>query len=204
MTDPTTARPFGFSAFQVQRVCHYAPMQRIFGILLPLNECLPLGEITTPLRAAMFLAQLAHESAEFRYFEEIADGNAYDIRVNARLALKLGNVKAGDGPRFKGRGPMQVTGRKNYTRVSVALGVDVVANPQLLADPKWGFKASAFCWRHALDTHGVEHDLNVFADAGDVEGCTKIINGGSNGLDFRIGYYKRAIEAFGLERLGVA
>jgi len=189
-----------FTVLQVQRVCHYAPMTRILSILLPLNECLPAGEIGTALRASMFIAQLSHESCEFRYLEEIADGNGYDIRVNPRLAAKLGNTQPGDGPRFKGRGPMQVTGRKNYARVSAALGVDFVANPQLIADPKWGFKAAAFCWRHALDSHGVEHDLNTFADQGDVEGCTQVINGGSNGLDFRIAYYHRAIEALGIDK----
>jgi len=179
-----------FTAFQVQRVCHYAPATRIFQMLLPLNDCLPLGEVTTALRAAMFLAQLAHESAEFRYMEEIADGNAYDMRVNPRLAAKLGNTQPGDGPRFKGRGPLQITGRSGYAKLSTALGVDFVAQPQLLADPQWGFKAAAVFWR--------DHHCNVPADAGDVEGCTRIINGGTNGLDFRIGYYKRAVEALGV------
>ena len=185
-----------FTAFQVQRVCHYAPAARVFQMLPPLNDCLPRAEITSGLRGAMFLAQLAHESAEFRYLEEIADGHLYDIRVNPRLAQKLGNVQPGDGARFKGRGPIQVTGRANYAQMSAALGVDFIAHPELLAEPRYGFAAAAEFWR--------AHGCNAPADAGDVEACTKLINGGLNGIDFRVGYYKRAVEALGLERLGVA
>ena len=180
------------TALQVQRVCHYAPMTRIFQLLLPLNEALVAANATTPLRAALFLSQWAHETCEFRYLEEIADGNAYDLRVNPRLAAKLGNTQPGDGPRFKGRGPIQITGRAGYAKASAALGVDFVAQPQLLSDPKWGFKAAAVFWR--------DHGCNAPADTGDVEGCTRIINGGLTGLDFRIAYYHRAVEALGVEK----
>src|ERR1700730_16693489 len=110
------------TALQVQRVCHYAPMTRIFSILLPLNEALLAADAATPLRAAMFVSQWAHETCEFRYLEEIADGNGYDLRVNPRLAAKLGNTQPGDGPRFKGRGFPMLTGRANYARLSTDLG----------------------------------------------------------------------------------
>jgi predicted chitinase len=73
------------------------------------------ASITTPARAAAFLAQVAHESRELKHFEELADGSAYEG------ATRLGNTQKGDGPKFKGRGPIQLTGRKNYTLAGAAL-----------------------------------------------------------------------------------
>src|SRR6266850_5714492 len=69
-------------------------------------------DITSYLRETAFLAQLAHESAELRYMEEIASGAAYEGRAS------LGNTQPGDGKRFKGRGPIQLTGRANYAKFS--------------------------------------------------------------------------------------
>src|SRR5258705_6441209 len=121
-------------------------MTRIFELLLTLNEPLVAANATPPLRAALFLSQWAHETCEFRYLEEIADGNAYDLRVNPRLAAKLGNTQPGDGPRFKGRGFCMLTGRSNYSRLSSDLAVDFIANPQLVSTPKYAGLAGARFW----------------------------------------------------------
>ena len=91
--------------------------------------------------AAGLIAQLAHESGAFRYAEELADGRAYEGRTD------LGNTQPGDGPRFKGRGLIQLTGRANYAAYSKASGVDYVARPEKVAsDPfaaaKVGFAQS--------------------------------------------------------------
>src|SRR4051812_29099788 len=87
--------------------------------------------ITTPARARMFLAQLAHESQGLTAFEEHASGAAYEgNRV-------LGNTQPGDGVRFKGRGPIQLTGRWNYTHYGKLLGVDLASRPQLAAQPRY-------------------------------------------------------------------
>lgn len=83
--------------------------------------------MNTPQRQAAFISQVAEESDRFRTFEEYADGSEYEGRAD------LGNTQPGDGPRYKGCGAIQVTGRSNYTRMSKDLGVDFVNHPELAA-----------------------------------------------------------------------
>ena len=136
--------------------------------------------ITTKPRQAMFLAQLAHESGGLRYMEEIASGAAYEGRRD------LGNTQPGDGRRFKGRGPIQLTGRSNYAAASRALGIDLVNNPTRAADPDVGFRTAAWYWN--------TRNLNKYADSGDFKELTRRINGGYNGLADRQKYYARALD----------
>jgi putative chitinase len=97
----------------------------------------------------------------------------------------LGNTQPGDGCRFKGRGPMQLTGRWNYNACRRSIGADIVANPDLVAsDPRIGFKAAAWFWTFKK--------LNRDADAMNVNSATKKINGGDNGIADRIARYNRA------------
>src|SRR5207342_2210749 len=104
-----------------EKARHYLPY---------LNAAMAEAKINTPARKAAFLAQLAHESGELRYMEEIADGSAYEGRRD------LGNTHPGDGRRFKGRGPIQLTGRANYERFGELLGVDLVNDPDQAAKPE--------------------------------------------------------------------
>jgi putative chitinase len=134
--------------------------------------------ITTPGRAAMAVAQFAHESAGFTTTTEFASGAGYEGRRD------LGNVIPGDGRRFKGRGYIQITGRANYKAVSQAFGVDFLARPELLAAPRYAALASCWWW----DSHG----CNELADTGDVRAVTRRINGGENGLAERRAYFARA------------
>ena len=145
------------------------------------------ANITNTNRAAMFAAQLGHESVGLRYMEEIASGVAYNGRRD------LGNIYPGDGPRFRGRGPIQLTGRNNYrafTRWANANGhssIDFEANPFALAEPKWGFLAASYYWTVARP------QINSLADRRDLEGVTRAINGGLNGIADRRLRYNRAL-----------
>lgn len=134
--------------------------------------------ITSYLRETAFLAQLAHESGELRYMEEIASGAAYEGRKD------LGNTQPGDGKRYKGRGPIQLTGRANYTKYGQLLGLDLVNNPTVAATKEVGFRIAGQFWKL--------NGLNELADQQQFKAITKRINGGYNGLDDRIKYYDRA------------
>ena len=103
-----------------------------------LNKYMPEYGIDTPDKIAKFLAQIAHESGQLRYVEEIASGEAYEGRKD------LGNTQPGDGRRYKGRGLIQITGRKNYAAISAAFGVDFINNPYLLTEPDNAVRSA--CW----------------------------------------------------------
>ncbi len=145
----------------------------------PLNEAMYTYGITdTPIREAMFIAQVAHESGSFRYVKEIASGEAYEGRQD------LGNVERGDGVRFKGRGYIQVTGRANYKACGEALGLDLIKHPELLETTANACRSAAWFW--------YMKGLNDLADKGDFLGITKRINGGTNGYKERMAFFNRA------------
>ena len=129
------------------------------------------GILENSLRFIHFLAQLAHESGNFRYMEEIASGAAYEGRKD------LGNVNKGDGVRYKGRGPIQLTGRANYRRYGQQLGIDFENNPEIVAIPSVGLLVACKFWS--------ENGLNALADQDDVTTITRRINGGLNGFEDR-------------------
>lgn len=124
--------------------------------------------LTSGLRLAHIMAQLIHESGGFRYMEEIASGQAYEGRTN------LGNVEPGDGRLFKGRGPIQLTGRGNYRAYSRRLGIDFESHPEMVALPSIGLMVACTFW-------SIER-LNDLADADDLQAITRRINGGLNGI----------------------
>ena len=140
-------------------------------------------DINTPLRWAHYLAQIAHESAELRYSEEIASGKAYDT---GKLAARLGNTPQadGDGQKYKGRGLIQVTGRNNYEMYKQYCGYDVVKQPELLAKPVGAIRSSMWFWK--------SKGLNELADRDEFTAITKRINGGINGIEERRKYLARA------------
>lgn len=95
---------------------------------LILNQCFSDG-VTNKRQIAYVLATAEHESHFGRFMLELADGTAMEGRVD------LGNTQPGDGPRFKGRGFVQITGRRNYTDWSRKLGIDLVSRPEKAASP---------------------------------------------------------------------
>jgi len=143
--------------------------------------------ITTPPREAAFLGQLAHESGGLRYWEEIASGAAYEGRAD------LGNTRPGDGRRYKGRGPIQITGRSNYRAAGRALALDLENHPEQASQPDVGFLVSAWYWD--------SRQLNALADE-DTEDAyrriTRKINGCYTGWQDRLTYWHRARQALAM------
>jgi len=145
-----------------------------------LNDAMAEFHINTIKRQAAFIAQLAHESGEFRYVKELASGTAYEGRKD------LGNTHTGDGVKYKGRGLIQITGRSNYEQCGLALGVNLISTPQVLETPEYATRSAAWFWK----TRG----LNELADRGEFNKITRRINGGTNGAEDRLKYYERALK----------
>jgi putative chitinase len=165
--------------------------------LLPLNNAMSLYEIDTEERIAYFLAQIAHESNSFLTLEENLNYSEKGLRetfpthftgdefatyshqperiANRVYANRMGNgdESSGDGWEFRGRGPIQVTGRNLYRRIGGGIGVNIEADPDLVLDPTYGALASCYIWQAM--------GCNELADAGDFRGVTRKINGGLNG-----------------------
>lgn len=169
---------------QLKSIIPYITQSNLERFIEPLNETLEKYGINTPQRIAAFIAQLAHESGSFRYVRELADGKAYEGRKD------LGNTQPGDGPRYKGRGLIQITGRANYKALSDALGVDFVSNPELLEGPLYACLSAGWFWS--------TRRLNELADIGDFKMITKKINGGFNGYIERQQFYMRAKTTLGI------
>ncbi|MBS9405413.1 hypothetical protein KG088_17535 [Halomonas sp. TRM85114] len=173
---------------QLMQIMRHASHARLALFEKPLNEAMQRYDIATLQRVAAFIAQLAHESGEFRYMEEIWGPTKAQERYEpeSRLAQTLGNTHPGDGKRFKGRGPIQLTGRDNYRRYGELLGVDLIELPELAATPEIGFSTAGLFWQ--------KNGLNELADAGDLKAITKRINEGYNGLAERQHFYDLALQ----------
>lgn len=163
-----------------------------------LTDTLRRYDMATDLRAAHFAAQCCHETAGFRTTTEFASGEAYEGRED------LGNMKKGDGPRYKGRGLIQLTGRANYRDYGKALGLDLEEKPAIAAEPATSLLIACEFW--------TRNRLNTYADKDDVLSISKVINLGSttrrrrdgtlmmpNGLEDRRKYVILAKRALGLE-----
>src|SRR5439155_596696 len=172
--------------------------------------------ISSPDRAAAFLAQVAHESGEFRYLvENLNYSTARLIQVRPRrfptldaalpydhqpeklanfvYANRLGNGDAasGDGWRFRGRGLLQITGRDNYRAVGVALALPLETEPEQLETPAVAALAAAQFWQsHGLNEFADDHHDGT-ADA-NFDTISMRINGGRVGIDARRQYWQRA------------
>lgn len=149
----------------------------------PLTAAMQEFGINTPRRQAAFIAQIAHESGSLRYTLENADGSAYEGR------LDLGNTRAGDGRRYKGRGLLQLTGRANYLACAAGLGLSLIEHPELLEAPTGACRSAGWYWQR--------RNLNAHADRDAFAALTKAINGGYTHIDERCAAWRAAILALG-------
>lgn len=173
------------TAETLQKVYKEAPEERINKFIEPLNVAMGRYSINTPQRIRMFLAQIGHESARLRYVKEIASGEAYDT---GRKAANLGNTpeEDGDGQLYKGRGLIQITGRRNYLLCGLALDLPLLEHPELLETPMNAAMSAGWFWEN--------NNLNALCDAGYFKELTRRINGGVNGYADRYKLYQRAFD----------
>jgi len=178
-----------------------------------LNKILPDYDITTPQRVAAFLAQCAHESGGFtalhenlnykaeslcrvwpRYFNE-SNANDYAHQpekiANRAYAGRMGNgdEASGDGWSYCGRGLIQLTGKNNYQAFADSIQTDISQIPAYLQTFEGAIQSACWFWEN--------NNLNACADAGDIVKMTKIINGGTLGLDDRTARYNHALQVLG-------
>lgn len=144
-----------------------------------------------------FMAQAAHETGMFNDLEETGPAeyfNKYDPEFSPKTAAILGNTKKGDGFKFRGRGYMHLTGRENYERAGKALGLNLIAHPDLAADPAVAADIAVWYWKTRVQS-------NV-SDFTNVKSVTKYINPKLNGLDDReekYGYIDSLVNRFSID-----
>lgn len=166
----------------------------------PLKETFEKYQINTPKRQACFIGQCMHESGGFRLLRENLNYSARalmntwpsrfpdadvaeqyarqpDKIANKVYGGRMGNTEDGDGAKYIGRGLIQLTGKDNYRAFGDAIGEDLVANPQLVEEPRYAALSAGWFWN--------KRGLNALADAMDVTTLTKRINGGSIGINDR-------------------
>ena len=177
-----------------------------------LNQVCERYEINTALRTAGFLSQCGHESGGFRYTVENFNYSAarllmvfphyfnadsaknYEYKpekiANRVYANRMGNEDeaSGDGWQYRGRGLIQLTGKDSYAAFSMAADNNSLVEPDLLEQPELAAMSAGWYWS--------TRKINSLADAQDVLGMTKRINGGTNGLDDRQMRYSRLIEYY--------
>lgn len=151
-----------------------------------IEEAFIIAGLNTLWQRAYFIAQVGHESGGLLTLEEIWGPTAAQSRYDTKA--DLGNKRPGDGKKYRGRGPIQVTGLANYTRMTALIRElhpacpDFVEEPEKLKDPRWGMLAAAFFWKD-----------NKLANITDFTTLTRRINGGTNGIADRKLRLRRAL-----------
>ena len=179
-----------------------------------LDQLLDDYEINTPLRVAHFVAQCAHESGNFVFIKENLNYKAASLQkifskyfptaelaaqyankpekiANRIYANRMGNgpETSGDGYKYCGRGLIQLTGKDNYTFFAGSLNIPVEEASDYLATFEGAAQSACWFWE--------QNNLNRFADANDVKGLTRAINGGYIGLEDRIQHTEHALHVLG-------
>lgn len=176
-------------------VCPRCPSARVARIVSALNTAFAVSTVDTPARLAAFLAQAAHESGEFRHWIELWGPTPAQRRYEppSELAQRLGNTQPGDGFRYRGRGPFQLTGRANYRAAGERLGFPLEADPDLVAEVPVGCLTAVDFW----DTRALSPLADLETRAA-FRVLTRRLNGGANGLPQREAYHETARRALGL------
>ena len=182
---------------------------QVAGVFVPvLNTAMSRYQIVGTKRIAAFVAQVGHESGHLTRLVENLNYSAdalrktwpsrFDTNLASAIARKpeqianiaygnrMGNTAPGDGWRYRGRGLTQITGKNNYRACGEALGLDLIAHPELLEKPQHACMSAAWFWA----TNG----LNTLADAGTFEAITQGVNGGQNGAADRQTLYAKALK----------
>jgi len=153
-----------------------------------LNRCLRFYEISTPARICHFLGQISHESGGLKWLKELSDGSDLEGRSD------LGNTCSGDGPRYKGAGALQLTGRNNYQVFCDAMGDAKIMDGCDYVAQRYPFTSAGFWWQN--------NGMNELCDRNaTVEEITKRVNGGYNGLEDRLQYYNKACQLLGSRQI---
>ena len=153
-------------------------------VVKDLNNALNKFKINTPKRIQHFMAQVAQESMKGLYPTEIANGDAYEGRTD------LGNTQPGDGRKFKGGGYIQLTGRSNYTAFAKAMGDNKIIEKGV------EYVANKYPWSSAAWFWSTKNINSIVDNGGTVTDVTRVVNGGTNGLNDRIAFYKQAKNIF--------
>ena len=182
---------------------------QVAGVFVPvLNTAMNRYQIVGAKRIAAFIAQVGHESSQLTRLVENLNYSAdalrktwpsrFSVELAADVARKpeqianiaygnrMGNTAPGDGWRYRGRGLTQITGKNNYRACGEALGLDLIAQPELLEKPPHASMTAAWFWS--------SNGLNTLADAGKFETITQRINGAQNGAADRQALYARALK----------
>lgn len=203
---------------QIRRAVGSVDKERLDEFVAAWNMWSEPYEINTPQRAAMFLANVMHESGNLAHFEEnlnysveglqkvfgkyfktSAEAAAYAHKpqqiANRVYANRMGNgdEKSGDGWRYRGRGSIMITGKSNVKAYSDSelCEDDVLSKPLLLTKFPHAYKSAMWFWQ--------KNGCNQLADRNDFEGVVKRINGGTLGLSNRMYLYRKFCREYGLK-----
>lgn len=177
-----------------------------------LNQAIAEAQITSLVAEAMFLAQLLHEMGVRTDLNEIGGKKAYQGKVydyyffmydkdspadnRSKLAIRNGNLDAGDGVKYHGRGYIQLTWKNNYRNAGAYLGLDLLNNPDLANDPRNSVRIAAWYWRFGngnLNSIATEDKDSKFVTV------TERINGGTTNIEHRRKLYANAKKVLGVK-----
>jgi len=203
---------FNFKKEQVNEILHRSDADEWFDAMVVM---FPKYDITTETRVAGFIAQTAHESANYKvlsenlnysakaldaifgkYFKRAGIDSGKYHRQPEKIANRIyagrmdnGNTASGDGWRFRGGGILQLTGRYNYTKFGKSIGMSAEDATEYVRTKEGAIESACWFWK--------ENNINNYCDNNDIVGMTKRINGGTIGLADRKKHYAHAVEVLG-------